>query len=272
MKIDEIIKLGRELAMLLVLVGLAFRVAFSDFSLSLGSLSATDIVAMLLAFFAIALSAAFYFKSSEASSQFYDNMHKFTQDTSVILGKIESKFGEQLRSIEQKSADLKASVDRYYENGGNKSASDKEQKETKEEVEETRRQYDEIIENIFSKTRLDAAEKEKLKDSLRKKESKILELQSLISESANEEEKKLRPRVQRYMVRRIRERLEDNDTDEFSPEELFLDIIRNAVGGFKRDINKIGYISTTKPSSDEDITEKGLEVFMAALEEALNEE
>lgn len=100
MNLKEIIRIIREVAIIIVVILLGYRIVNSEFVINLGTLSATDIVALLLAFFAIGLSAAFYFKSSDSSNQFYDNMHKFTQETSVLLGKIESKFGEQLKNIE----------------------------------------------------------------------------------------------------------------------------------------------------------------------------
>ncbi|MCG8497111.1 MAG: hypothetical protein MI796_13845, partial [Enterobacterales bacterium] len=114
MNLNEVIRIIREIAVICVVLLIGYRVINSDFNINLGTLSATDIVALLLAFFAIGLSAAFYFKGSDSSNKFYDNMHKFTQETSILLGKIQSGFGEQLKNIEQKSQDLKESVDRYY--------------------------------------------------------------------------------------------------------------------------------------------------------------
>lgn len=265
MKLEEVIRIAREVAF--------HRLINSELSISLGTLSAVDIVAILLAFFAIALSAAFYFKGSEASSKFYDNMHKFTQDTSVILGKIESKFGEQLRNIEERSVDLKASVEKYYTNKYSEITSeiqiDKEI--TEREVDETKQQYSKLIEQIFSEVHLDSEEKESLKESLKAKENEIERLQKQLAEASNAIEKELEPRVKRYLERRIRKIIGSDNNDRLTPKELYLKILESSVVAFRRDILKIGYITDLNPRSESDITDKGFDIFMSALDSALSD-
>ncbi|OQB81233.1 MAG: hypothetical protein BWX88_04318 [Planctomycetes bacterium ADurb.Bin126] len=56
---------------------------------------------MILALFAIGMSVAFYFKTTDSSNQFYDNIYNFTQKTSEILGRIEERFGERLKHLDE---------------------------------------------------------------------------------------------------------------------------------------------------------------------------
>ena len=273
MNIEKIIRLAREGALLIILIIIGYRLVNTEFSINLGTLSATDVVAIILAFFAIALSAAFYFKSSEASNNFYDNMHKFTQDTSVILGKIESKFGEQLKNIEERSADLKASVEKYYSNSDKNPSSDLDSaKETTEnQVKETKKQYSIILEDVFSKVQLDTDEKTALKESLISKEQEIERLQLQLAETTTATEEELRSRVRRYLVKQIIKRLEAGDTGSLTAMEFFLKILDSSMTVFRRDAEKLGFITDIKPTSEDEVTEKGFGFFMSALDKALTE-
>lgn len=70
---------------------------------------ANDILALVLALFSIGLSVAFYFKATDVSNKFYDNMYSFTKGTSEILGRIEAGFGERLRHLDEGYAGLMGS-------------------------------------------------------------------------------------------------------------------------------------------------------------------
>jgi hypothetical protein len=67
----------------------------------------TDLLSLLLAIFSIWLSAQFYFKANETSNQFYDRVFQFTKDASVVLGKIEAEFSEQLRNLGTNLSDVR---------------------------------------------------------------------------------------------------------------------------------------------------------------------
>nr|MDA3824148.1 hypothetical protein [Bacteroidales bacterium] len=82
-------------------VVIAWRIAWSNFTLDLTKFDFSDLLAMILALFAIAMSVAFYFKSTDSSNQFYDNIYNFTQKTSEILGHIEERFGERLKHLDE---------------------------------------------------------------------------------------------------------------------------------------------------------------------------
>ncbi|WP_363447938.1 hypothetical protein [Microbacterium sp. NPDC077057] len=268
---NEVIRIIRELAVIAILILIGFRIVNSEFSINLGTLSVTDIVALLLAFFAVGLSAAFYFKSSDSSNRFYDNMHKFTQDTSVILGKIESKFSEQLKNIEQKSQDLKNSVDRYYASNGSSNSEDiaKEKEEVEKQATKSKEQYEEILENLFKKAKLDETEKGKLKEVLHRKEEELKSLQSELNNLSNEEKNVLERRISRHLTRIIRKHVATEKYNDLEPMELFLEILKTSNPVFLNDLYEYGYITTPEPSSVEDIKLSAKRLFMSLLQKSL---
>jgi hypothetical protein len=271
MKINELIRITREVAVIVVIVLIGYRIINSEFSINLGALSTTDIVALLLAFFAIGLSASFYFKATDSSNQFYDNMHKFTQETSVLLGKIESRFGEQLKNIEQKSQDLKDSVERYYSsNGSNDTEGLAEEKaETEQQVKELKQEFENIIETLIEKSKLDKKEKEHFKNALNQKERELEGLQKDLGHISIEEEKTIERRISRYLLRRLNRELQNEKNNEIPAMEFIVNVLNSSSNSFIKDLHKWNYISSETPINTDDITERGKNIFMATLSEAL---
>ncbi|PEP97011.1 hypothetical protein [Bacillus toyonensis] len=70
-----------------------------------------NLLSLILALFSIWLSISFYFKATDQSNEFYDNSFTLTKDLSVLLGKIESQFGENLRHLEQGNLQLHNKVE-----------------------------------------------------------------------------------------------------------------------------------------------------------------
>lgn len=91
----HLIRLVRELVLLFVLGFVVVKLITGDLGLDFTKLSASELVSILLAFFSIALSAAFYFAATNQSNQFYDNVNKFSKDTSELLGRLD----EQVKGI-----------------------------------------------------------------------------------------------------------------------------------------------------------------------------
>ena len=66
---------------------------------------------LLLALFAVGLSATFYFKATETSERFYANTYDFSKDISEKIGRIEERFGGQLEPMRADYADTR----RWYD-------------------------------------------------------------------------------------------------------------------------------------------------------------
>ena len=273
MNLNEVIRIIREIAVICVVLLVGYRVIDSDFNINLGTLSATDIVALLLAFFAVGLSAAFYFKSSDSSNKFYDNMHKFTQDTSVVLWTIQSGFGEQLKNIEQKSQDLKESVDRYYTSNGADVSNEiaREKAATEKQVSDSEQELGKMIETLFEKSKLDDSEKQILKSNLKEKELELKRLQSELNFISNEERADFERGVNKHLTNLVRRKLKEDEFDRLRPMEFFLSILlsTNKSKEFLKDMQKLGYLENSSPKSVQDITANGEKLFISILNRVL---
>ena len=92
---------------------LSWRFAWIDFNVDLSKFEFSDLLALIMGLFAIAMSVAFYFKATDTSNKFYDNVYKFTQETSEILGRIEAGFGERLRHLDEGYTGLQSRFDKF---------------------------------------------------------------------------------------------------------------------------------------------------------------
>jgi hypothetical protein len=106
----------RDVSLGLLMIVIAIRMAFATTNIDLSGFNFTDLLSLILAISAIGLSAAFYFKADESARDFYDNTYNFTKDVSVMLGRIESGFGEKLAHINEGYAGLNRRFDNMPSN------------------------------------------------------------------------------------------------------------------------------------------------------------
>lgn len=161
-----------RLSLIVLFAVVAWRIAWSNFSLDLSKFDFSDLLAMILALFAIAMSVAFYFKSTDSSNQFYDNIYNFTQKTSEILGRIEERFGERLKHLDEgygriqsQFAGISKTPDEIEQRV--KETEGKEEKE-KEKLKEANAAMQQMVEQLAQRAQLQQEEKEefyaKMKD------------------------------------------------------------------------------------------------------------
>lgn len=153
-----------RLSIIILFSVIAWRIAWSAFSLDLSKFDFSDMLAMILALFAISMSVAFYFKSTDSSNQFYDNIYNFTQKTSEILGRIEERFGERLKHIDEGYGRIQSRFDDITKSPDEikkevKETEGKEEKE-KEKLEETNKAMREMMEKLTKRAQLQQKEKE----------------------------------------------------------------------------------------------------------------
>ena len=91
-------EISKSACLAIATIVLSIKVINSPFSINL---DAATLISLLLALFAIWLSALFYFKATETSNAFYDNTYKFTRDVAQLLAKMESGFGERLKNLDE---------------------------------------------------------------------------------------------------------------------------------------------------------------------------
>lgn len=174
-------------------------------------------LSLLLAVFAVALSALFYFKATENSNAFYDNTYKFTGEVSKLLAEIKSGFGEKLRNMEESYTKISG----YMENSPKLSETIVEQQEKKDKetekkiedekktVERVEKERDRIIKIMLDESKLLQPKKEELSNQLEetKKElhSKHIEIDRMKRqlEQSNVHDSEIRNRVSNFTLANV---------------------------------------------------------------------
>lgn len=94
--IKEIAQITVMITVAIICVMFALLICISMYT---KGLTVESILSMLLAFFSIFISIFFYFKADETSNKFYDSSYEFMKEQSVLLGRIEERFGEKFESL-----------------------------------------------------------------------------------------------------------------------------------------------------------------------------
>jgi hypothetical protein len=153
--------IGTILSLLLI-----FKLAISEISIDLSEFDFDKFLSLILALFAVSLSAVFYFKSTDSSNKFYDNTYKFTQETSIMLGRIETGFGERLENLNKiyDGLSLKFEKMKPIEIKDTQNTIDEIQKNLDEKIEER----DNMINDLLRNSKLKDDEKDSIKQQLQK--------------------------------------------------------------------------------------------------------
>jgi len=159
-------------------------------------------LSLLLALFAVGLSALFYFKTTEISNAFYDNTHKFTREVSQILGRIEAGFGERLRHLDEGYTGLR---DRFEKLPFDVSKAREQEEEEKQEVARKEAEIQDLLNNLAERAQLAETEKRELfarleqtQEELAMSKSELRRLQRRIR-SAEEEPSEVHPGFSDYL-------------------------------------------------------------------------
>jgi len=151
---------------LIVVLALVSALLWSIFSgnikISISNFDFSNFLALLLAFFSIGLSVAFYNKATSTSNTFYDNTYKFTKEISEVLGRIEARFGEQLKHIEDYNTSIypKLLSNLPY------------QKDEEKKLEELGEEKEKLLEEL-EKAKMQDSERKEYIAKLREKDSEI---------------------------------------------------------------------------------------------------
>lgn len=157
---------------------ITWKLLTSSININLSDFNFADLLSLILALFAVALSVTFYFKAIETSNDFYNNTYKFTNEMSEILGRIEAGFGERLRHLDEGYIGLREKFDKFpidiY----------KVEEQVKVEEEEVKKKLEErnkIIESLANKAKLQENEKSELFSKLQGLEIELNDAKSTMS-------------------------------------------------------------------------------------------
>lgn len=227
----------RDLAVLIFFGVMSYKLFSIDLSLNIKEFGFTDLLSMLVAFFAIGLSVAFYFKATDTSNRFYDNSYAFTKDVSEILGRMEAGFGERLRHLDEGYTGIRDRFDKLpFDSAKALEEIEKENQEIKKKEAEQRK----TLEELAQKAHLVESEKtalfehmEKLNRDLEESKAEARRLQKIMhinemrhGESAFE--------VLQYMARRFSE-VRDPSSAIKSPMSSYANLFRKIKSDLPRE-------------------------------------
>lgn len=270
----NLIRLLREITLLLVLAYLSYSLISGKIGISFGTkeLTASEIISILLAFFAILLSAAFYYMSTQQSNLFYHNVHQFTKDTSEILGRLD----EQVKNIGGKQTELKDTFEKNYtyNNSLNDSLGRKEEKIVEEVIEKEERLKEkegniiETVNSLIEKVKFNSdEEKKELISTLAQQRQEIDTLRSDLEKKANLMH--LMPKVKYFTTQLIKDNFPDKLPNR-PISSIFREIINNQVSDlYINDLELLGYL-TKSDNGEHNITRKGLKFFSEIIREIDN--
>lgn len=142
-----------------ILIGLAVA-GLIGYCVHENGASTEAVLSTLLAFFSIFMSVLFYFKSDEASKSFYDSSYNFMKDASIMLGRIEERFGAQLSNLNEKITQL-----------------NQESRETSEQIYKQEEKRDGMIDELMQKAKLGKEEESTYRKNLKEQDKIIRSLQ-----------------------------------------------------------------------------------------------
>ncbi|MCP4897562.1 MAG: hypothetical protein GY906_11375 [bacterium] len=198
-----------------VTVLLAWKLSTASIPVDLTAFEYSDLTNLLLAFFAIGLSVAFYFRATETSNRFYDNSYSFTRDMSEILGRIEAGFGERLKHLDEGYSGLRDRFDSFPFDKTEAQHDIQEGEQTVKKVEEERT---ELLEKLMLRAQVQDEEKMQLFDQIKRQDKELEDSRhelTILREQMKEAERaerqtsrRLPTRIVRYFRTQIMPRIE----------------------------------------------------------------
>lgn len=138
-------------------------------------------LSLVLALFSIFLSAMFYFKATDTSNKFYDNIYKFTKDIAELLVRIESGFGQQLKSIDERQLKMNDWVYNGKMSEQERETTESEITKQSEELARISSEKQKIIDKLIEDAKIDKDEKEKIKAELSHNKDKYLQARQALT-------------------------------------------------------------------------------------------
>lgn len=264
MTTGSLIRVLREIAMLGVLGYLSVKLFSGEMSIDFTKLSATELVNLLLAFFSIALSAAFYFAATSQSNQFYDNVNKFSKDTSELLGRVD----EQVKGLGGRQSELKDSIDKYYLMGNGKSREpvSEEKNNVVAKVKKVEGDLSKLVAELLDKANMSGPERVAFEAQLKARDSELSELREKIGRIANRSD----AQVQNFLRRKIERRGLENAINA-APDELLMEFANEGPSAFRRDLLSLGYILSETIDSPADVSESGRQLVSTVVEKLIDQ-
>jgi hypothetical protein len=263
MTLENLIRLLREIALTIVLAYLGIKLFSGELGLNFSKLSSSELVNLLLAFFSIALSAAFYFAATSQSNQFYDNVNKFSKDTSELLGRLD----EQVKNLGGRQTELKDSIDKHYYAGSKGGNAENAKEEITAQAKVAEETLAKLVSEMLDKTNLSAPERASFESKLKEKDAELGALRESIGRAAS----RLDFRVRNY-TRRALKKIGIGNVVDISTDELLFKIAKEGPLAYVRDLVALKFLSDTDISSPAVVTESGKEMLSSIFDKLIEDE
>lgn len=241
-------------AVILALSVTAYKLAVTPFNVIVDF---PTLLSLLLAFFSVGLAALFYFKATETSNAFYDNTYKFTRELAQLLTKIESGFGEKLRSLDESYTAMREQIHRMPTDSPPSDSAESVEEE-KEEVKGVKAERDALVSELIEKSQLRSDEKESFSRELANKNNQLDKAQSELARLKRRAvvERVTRPSselglerlLRRYTKKEYAERLSRSSRplSDAGIRRRFSALLSNAEESYVRDMTRLGYLDDEK--------------------------
>ncbi|WP_089042270.1 hypothetical protein [Pseudomonas fluorescens] len=256
---SDIWKLVKAIIIIFVVALVSWKLVVSA---NFVSVDFATLLSVLLAFFSVGLSVAFYFKATDTSNAFYDNTYKFTQDIAGLLVRIESGFGEKLKSIDENYGRMRG----YFESGttaaSNGLKADLQQE--KQEFEKVLKEREDLIKELLEKANIQDEEREKFREVLSEKDEALKKLNNEVSKLSKKVtlDRMMRSSERKSELSRVEDFVESVIVPEFYKTSRLLSVegVRSKFSAladtypdlFLADMEKLGFYQ------DDELTDEGV--------------
>ncbi len=185
--LDEKIKVFKTVYFMIIGILIVFAFLYKIFTntiiLDLSKLNYSDLLSLCISLFAIGISIEFYFKASDTSNKFYDNTYKFTKDISETIGRMEERFGERLKHMDEGYTRI---LDRGFSTTADLKNREEEIEKEKIELVEKINENEAIISQLIESNELSKEDKKQYLDELNKSAQEMYMLKNKIRELENQ--------------------------------------------------------------------------------------
>jgi DNA repair exonuclease SbcCD ATPase subunit len=258
----------------LITIVICVKFLTTDIDFSQIQFNFNDLLALILAIFAIWISINFYHKNNETSNKFYNNTYNFTKDISETLGRIEERFGEKLDSLKEENQSLSSRFDKYYTPNSNNEkdleTENNKEKEIEQKLQQEIIEKNKLLNEFTQKYQVAEIDKTNFLAELESKNTEVnrLNRKLMLFEKSNKKQEvqidnqyEIPTRIVRYFRKKL---VEESDLI-----ELFKcadnDFIKNEFRSFTNNISRYFWVDLEKYDlADENriLTEKGLRIFV----------
>lgn len=185
--VDEKIKVFKTIFFMiigtLIVITILYKILTNTIILDISKFNYSDLLSLCISLFAIGISIEFYFKASDTSNKFYDNTYKFTKDISETIGRMEERFGERLKHMDEGYTRI---LDRGFNPTTDLKNREQEIEKEKTELVEKINENEAIISQLIESNELSKEDKKQYLDELNKSAQEMFMLKNKIRELENQ--------------------------------------------------------------------------------------